>query len=192
VLLSLMIAGLLACVCNGGSAFAHCEPACGLAPSNYPAQQITLIVPFAASGPTDVVARIVGESMSHTLGQKIVIENVIGAGGTTATRAMRAAPDGHTIMMAHMGTHAAVALYPKLAYTPSTDFAPLGIVAGMPVLILANKDKTLDDGTVRKRLLDLGGDIPDRAERSPEALAALVRSEIARWTSILKSADMTN
>ena len=108
----------------------------------YPARPITLIVPFAAGGPTDVVARIVGEHMSRTLGQQVVIENALGAGGTTAsTRAKRAAPDGYTIIMGHMGTHAAsVALYPKLAYDPRTDFEPIGMAAGTPILILAKKD----------------------------------------------------
>ena len=112
------------------------------AQTDYPARTITMIVPFAAGGPTDIVGRIVADSMSRTLGQQIVIENVIGAGGTTAaTRAMRAAPDGYTVILGHMGTHAAaVALYPKLAYNPATDFAPIGIVAGMPVLVLARKD----------------------------------------------------
>ena len=109
---------------------------------DYPARPITLIVPFAAGGPTDIVARIVGEHMSRTLGQQIVIENAVGAGGTTAsTRAKRAAPDGYTIIMGHMGTHAAsVALYPKLAYDPRTDFEPIGMAAGTPILILAKKD----------------------------------------------------
>src|SRR5476651_682550 len=113
-----------------------------IAQGEYPTRPITLIVPFAAGGPTDVVARIVGNHMSRTLGQQIVVENIVGAGGTTAgTRAMRSPPDGYTIMMGHMGTHAAsVALYPKLAYSPSTDFEPIGMVAGMPVLILARKD----------------------------------------------------
>ena len=99
---------------------------------DYPARPITLIVPFAAGGPTDVVARIVGEHMSRTLGQQVVIENVVGAGGTTAsTRAMRAAPDGYTIIMGHMGTHAAsVALYPNLAYKPDVDFEPIGMAGG--------------------------------------------------------------
>ena len=69
---------------------------------------ITVIVPFAAGGPTDVIARIVGDHMSKTLGQTIVIENVVGAGGTTGiTRAKRAKPDGYTIAMGHMGTQAA-------------------------------------------------------------------------------------
>src|SRR6202043_1877243 len=101
-----------------------------------------LIVPFAAGGPSDVVSRIVGEHMSRTLGQPVTIENVVGAGGTTGSnRAMRASPDGYTIEMGHMGTHAAsVALYPNLAYKPDVDFAPIGLVAGTPVLILAKKD----------------------------------------------------
>jgi tripartite-type tricarboxylate transporter receptor subunit TctC len=109
---------------------------------DYPTRNITLIVPFAAGGPTDVVARIVGDHMSKTLGQQIVVENVVGAGGTTAsTRAMRAMPDGYTIIMGHMGTHAAsVALYPNLAYKPDVDFEPIGMAAGTPVLILARKD----------------------------------------------------
>jgi tripartite-type tricarboxylate transporter receptor subunit TctC len=112
------------------------------AQNDYPRRPITLIVPFAAGGPTDVISRIIGEHMSRTLGQPIIIENVVGAGGTTAsTRAARAAPDGYTIEMGHMGTHAAsVALYPNLAYKPDADFAPIGLVAGTPVLILGKKD----------------------------------------------------
>jgi tripartite-type tricarboxylate transporter receptor subunit TctC len=99
-------------------------------------------VPFAAGGPTDVISRIVSDHMTRTLGQPIIIENMVGAGGTTAsTRAARANPDGYTIEMGHMGTHAAsVALYPNLAYKPDADFAPIGLVAGTPVLILARKD----------------------------------------------------
>jgi tripartite-type tricarboxylate transporter receptor subunit TctC len=109
---------------------------------NYPTKNITLIVPFAAGGPTDVVSRIVGEHMSRTLGQQIVIENVVGAGGTTAsTRAKRATPDGYTLITGHMGTHAAsVALYPKLQYDPRTDFEPIGMIAGTPILVLAKQD----------------------------------------------------
>lgn len=109
---------------------------------DYPNRPITLIVPFAAGGPTDVIARIVGDHMSRTLGQTLVIENVVGAGGTTGTtRAKRAAPDGYTIIMGHMGTHAAApALYPNLAYNPETDFEPIGLVAGTPILIVTRKD----------------------------------------------------
>jgi tripartite-type tricarboxylate transporter receptor subunit TctC len=119
--------------------------ALGVAPAvaqDYPARPITVIVPFAAGGPTDVIARIVGDHMSKTLGQTLVIENVVGAGGTTGiTRAKRAKNDGYTIAMGHLGTQAAApALYPNLQYDPVNDFEPIGMAAGTPVLILAKKD----------------------------------------------------
>lgn len=315
------VAVIIACAGNAKLSFA--QPV-------YPTRLITLIVPFAEGGPTDVVARIIASSMARTLGQQIVIENIVGAGGTTAgMHTMRAAPDGYTIMMGHMGTHAAaVALNPRLAYNPSSDFSPIGEVAGMPVLILAKKSmpaknledfiaylkehpdltmassgvgsvsqttcamfnsligvkpkitafqgsapamdalvagrvdymcdqivivvpqveaksinvyaigsptrspalpdvptaseaglpqfsvsawnalfapkdtpkavvaklnealsRALDDADVRKQLLQLGADIPEPQHRSPEALAALVVHEIARWTPILKPTD---
>lgn len=107
----------------------------------WPERPVTMIVPFAAGGPTDVVARIVGEHMGRTLGQQVVIENVAGAGGTTGiTRAAQSAPDGYTIMMGHMGTHgAAPAVYPNLKYDPAKDFAPIGLAAGTPIVIVARK-----------------------------------------------------
>ena len=296
----------------------------------WPQRPITMIVPFAAGGPTDVIARIVSDHMSRTLGQQIVIENVAGAGGTTGiTRAAGAAPDGYTVMMGHMGTHgAAPALYPNLRYDPVKDFAPIGLAAGTPIVIVVKKDfpaadltafitylranagklnmahagigsvshttgvlflstvnakptlvayrgtgpalndlmagtvdvmtdqivnvapqitagtirayaiatperspalpnvpttreaglpeyevsawnaifapkgtppavvaklsqaliTALDDETTRKRLLDLGGTIPDLGGRTPEALQSLVVSEVSRWTPVLKAA----
>src|SRR5438034_8871222 len=304
------------------------------AQDDYPRRPITLIVPFAAGGPTDVISRIASDHMSRTLGQPIIIENIVGAGGTTAsTRAARANPDGYTIEMGHMGTHAAsVALYPNLAYKPDADFAPIGLVAGTPVLLLWRRDfppkdlkefvtyvkanvdklsmahagvgsvsfttclllnsilgvkpasipfngtgpaltalisgqvdymcdqivnlvqqvqggqikayaigtaerspalpdvptsreaglpefqaqawnalfapkdtpqpildkltdaldKALDDELTRKRLLELGSVLPDKAGRGQQALAALVKSEIARWTPIIKAAGPTD
>jgi tripartite-type tricarboxylate transporter receptor subunit TctC len=298
----------------------------------YPARSVTMVVPFAPGGTTDVVARIVAEHLSRRLGQQFVIENVAGAGGTTGTtRTMRASPDGYTIQIGQMGTHAAaVALYPDLAYKPDVDFAPIGMVAGLPIVITAKKelpphnlkefilyikanaekvnvahagvgsithstclllnsllgvrptfvpftgaapamnallggqvdymcnaipdavqqvqsgavkgyaistverspalpnvptakeaglpefrasawnalfapkgtpnsvlgkltdalDGALDDEGVRKRLLELGCDIPNKTERGPRPLAALVRSEIARWTPILEAASI--
>jgi tripartite-type tricarboxylate transporter receptor subunit TctC len=290
-----------------------------------------MIVPFAAGGPTDVVARIVTGHMAQTLGQSIIIENVVGAGGTTATtRAARAANDGYTLITGHMGTHAAaVPLYPALTYHPEKDFEPVALLASTPILILARKGfppgdlkefmayvkaneakvnaahagigsvshvscqllnsilgvkptgvpfngtgpamnalvggqvdymcdqivnavpqinggtikayaiataernpslpnvpttaeaglqafqaqawnaifapkgtpapivarlnaaaaKALDDDNVRKRLLDLGSVIPGPADRTPEALATLVKDEIAKWTPVLKPAS---
>ncbi|PVE26452.1 hypothetical protein DC522_01430 [Microvirga sp. KLBC 81] len=121
--------------------------ATGAQAQNYPSRPITMIVPFAAGGPTDVVARIVTDHMSRTLGQQIVIENVAGAGGTTGiTRAAQAQPDGYTIMMGHMGTHgAAPALYPNLKYDPTKDFAAVGMAAGTPIVIVARKDFPAND-----------------------------------------------
>ena len=296
----------------------------------YPYRPVTIIVPFAAGGPTDIIARIVGEYYSKALGQQFVVENVAGAGGTTGiTRGAQSKSDGYTIMMGHMGTHgAAPALYANLKYDPAKDFEPIGLVAGTPILIVARKDfpaanmkefvarikdpaakakqahagvgsvsfttctlltsqigvknivvayrgtgpalndlvggqvdymcdqivnlvsqvqggavkayaiatperspalpdvpttkeagfpdyqvsawnalfapkgtpkdimaklnetlvKALDDPATRKRLLELGSVIPDKAGRSPEELAALVKNEVARWTPILKAA----
>jgi tripartite-type tricarboxylate transporter receptor subunit TctC len=108
----------------------------------YPERPITMIVPFAAGGPTDTIARIVGEHMARTLGQAIVIENVAGAGGTTGSaRGAQARPDGYAIMMGHMGTHgAAPAVYPNLKYDPVKDFEPIGLAAGTPILIVTRKE----------------------------------------------------
>jgi tripartite-type tricarboxylate transporter receptor subunit TctC len=113
----------------------------------YPARPITLIVPFPPGGSTDVGARIVADHMSRTLGQQIVVQNVSGAGGTTgSTRAMRSDPDGYTILMGQMGTHAAaVALYPNLAYRPDVDFEPIGMVTAFPLIVAARKDFPAQD-----------------------------------------------
>jgi len=114
---------------------------------NYPARPITMIVPFAAGGPTDIIARIVSEHMTRTLGQQVIVENVGGAGGTVGiTRAAQAAPDGYTLAMGHMGTHgAAPALYPNLKYDPAKSFEPVGLAAGTPILIVARKDFPAND-----------------------------------------------
>jgi tripartite-type tricarboxylate transporter receptor subunit TctC len=108
----------------------------------YPTRPITIIVPFAPGGGTDVVARIVGEYMARTLGQQLVVQNIAGAGGTVgSTRAMRAEPDGYTIEMGQMGTHAAaVAFYPNLAYKPDVDFEPIGLASEYPIVIAARRN----------------------------------------------------
>ena len=107
----------------------------------FPERAITVIVPFASGGPGDTVVRIIGEHMARTLGQPIVVENVAGAGGTTGiTRGSQAKADGYIIMLGQMGTHgAAPAQYPHLKYDPAKDFAPIGLVAAMPILIIAKK-----------------------------------------------------
>jgi len=111
------------------------------AAAQFPNKPITVIVPFAAGGPTDVVARLVGDHMSRTLGQTLVVENIGGAGGTIGmTRAAQARPDGYTIAVGNMGTQsAAPALYPNLKYDPATSFAQIGIVNYTPQAIVAKK-----------------------------------------------------
>jgi tripartite-type tricarboxylate transporter receptor subunit TctC len=108
----------------------------------YPSRPVTIVVPFAAGAATDLAARIIAEHMSGMLGQRFIVENVTGAGGTTgAIRVMRARPDGQTILMGHVGTHAfAVPLFPKLAYKPDVDFEPIGIVFEQPYFIVARSD----------------------------------------------------
>jgi tripartite-type tricarboxylate transporter receptor subunit TctC len=98
---------------------------------DYPARTITMIVPFAAGGPADITGRIVADILARHLGQRIVVENVGGAGGTIgALRAARAAADGYTILFGHMGTNAlASAFYPNMGYDPQKDFEPIGLTA---------------------------------------------------------------
>ena len=117
------------------------------AAAQYPNKPITVIVPFAAGGPTDVVTRLVGDHMSRTLGQQIVVENVGGAGGSLGmTRAAQAEPDGYTIAVGNMGTQsAAPALYPQLKYDPATSFAQIGIVNFTPQAIVAKKSMAAKD-----------------------------------------------
>jgi tripartite-type tricarboxylate transporter receptor subunit TctC len=109
---------------------------------DYPSRPITVIVPFPPGGASDVVARIVTNQMSKTLGQSIVIENVGGAGGTIGSaRAAAAAPDGYTLLAAAMGSHvAAPVLTPNVKYDPLTDFVPIGVTADSPAVVIARKD----------------------------------------------------
>lgn len=113
----------------------------------WPERQITLVVPFAAGGPTDIISRILAEPMSRTLGQQIIVENVTGAGGTVGvTRVKGSPPDGYTILMGNLGTQAAsVGLYPTLAYDPKTDFEPIMNTAGTPMIVAAKKDTPFKD-----------------------------------------------
>src|SRR5713226_3604633 len=108
----------------------------------YPARPITVVVPFPAGGPSDVVARIVTEQMGRILGQALVIENVGGAGGTIGSARVAAAnPDGYTLLAGSMGSHvAAPVLTPNVKYDSERDFEPIGFTAHAPAVIVANKD----------------------------------------------------
>ncbi len=104
---------------------------------NYPEKPITLVVPYAAGGPSDVIGRLIGQSMSATLGQQIVIENVAGAGGTTgAARVAKAAPDGYTLLIHHVALAAGASMY-KLSYDTNTAFQPIGLVNYGPYVLTA-------------------------------------------------------
>src|SRR5436309_3054593 len=108
----------------------------------YPSRAITVVVPFPAGGPSDVVARIVTDHMSRTLGEQLVIENIGGAGGTIGSaRVAAAAPNGYTLLAAAMGSHvAAPVLTPNVKYDPLRDFEAIGPTAYAPAVIVARKD----------------------------------------------------
>ena len=107
----------------------------------FPDKPISLVVPFAAGGPTDVVARMIAIPMGKSLGQTVLVENAVGAGGTIASaKVARAAPNGYTIFLHHMGMSTAPALYKKLSYDPLKDFEYIGQVVDVPMTLLARKD----------------------------------------------------
>jgi tripartite-type tricarboxylate transporter receptor subunit TctC len=113
----------------------------------YPERPITIVVPFAAGGPTDIISRLMVDPMSRILGQQVLVENVLGAGGTIGvTRVAKSAPDGYTLVMGNLGTQAAsVGLYPNLAYDPRTDFEPITNTGGTPMIVAAKKDLPVKD-----------------------------------------------
>ena len=129
-----VLAGLVA---FSGSAFAQ----------GYPNRPITLIIPFAAGGPTDVLGRIVGARMSELLGQQLVIENVGGAGGMTGSkRVADAQPDGYIMGIGTVGTHAqGQTLYKRPLYNSQTDFQPVALLAQVPILLTVRKDLPAKD-----------------------------------------------
>jgi len=110
-------------------------------PQNYPSKVITIIVPFAAGGPTDTVARLIAVPMSESLKQQIIVENVAGAGGTIAANRVAKAPaDGYTLLIHHIGHSTAPALYRKLPYDAINDFEPIGLINEVPMTLVAKKD----------------------------------------------------
>lgn len=116
------------------------------AAQDYPGRNITMVVPFAAGGPTDTVARLVAESMSKDLGQQIIVENVGGAGGTLgAGRVASADPDGYTILLHHIGMATSDTLYRKLAYKTLDAFDYVGLVTEVPMTILSRKNLETKD-----------------------------------------------
>ena len=124
-----LVAGLVACPI-------------GAVAQDYPARPVTMIIPFAAGGPTDVLGRIIGTRMAEILGQQVVFENVGGAGGMTGSaRAAAAAPDGYTFVLGTVGTHAqGQTLYKKPLYNAASDFASVALIAEVPIVLIVRKD----------------------------------------------------
>jgi tripartite-type tricarboxylate transporter receptor subunit TctC len=130
---TLLAASLAACLL-GAQAPAAAESA-------WPDKPIVMVVPYSAGGPTDVVARMLAIPMGKSLGQTVIVENTVGAGGTIApARVARAAPNGYTILIHHMGMATAPAFYKKLNYDPLKDFEYVGQVMDVPMTLLSRKD----------------------------------------------------
>src|SRR5882724_1660598 len=114
---------------------------------DYPARAVTMVIPFAAGGPTDVLGRVMAQRMSELLGQQVVVENFGGAGGMTGSkRVADAAPDGYMFVLGTVGTHAqGQTLYKKPLYNAATDFAPVGLIAEVPIALVTRKDLPVKD-----------------------------------------------
>jgi tripartite-type tricarboxylate transporter receptor subunit TctC len=113
-------------------------PACAYAQSpTFPASPITMVVPYAAGGPTDIVARLTAETMGRLLDQRIVVENVAGAGGTVGmARVAKAEPSGYTLLLNHIGMATSITLFPKSAGNPLSDFEPIGLIVDAPMTLV--------------------------------------------------------
>src|SRR5665213_3468547 len=130
----------------GGALAAIMVIAGGAAAQNYPTRPITMVIPFAAGGPTDVLGRVVAAKMGESLGQEVV-ENVTGAGGQTGgKRVADSPPDGYNFVIGTVGTHAqAQTLYKRPLYNSQTDFTPVGLIAQVPIALIARKDLPVKD-----------------------------------------------
>ncbi len=144
------------------------------AQKDWPNKSIQLIVPFAAGGPTDSIARLIAVPMGQALGQTVVVENVPGAGGTIAsTKVARAAPDGYTIYIHHMGMATANALYDKLPYDPMTSFEYIGQVADVPMVLLGKKDLPANNFKELEAYIKANGAKVTMANAGPGAVSQL-------------------
>jgi len=165
-----LFAGIAAAVSAGtllGSNIASAQ-------KDWPTKSIQLVVPFAAGGPTDTIARLIAVPMGQALGQTVVVENVPGAGGTIAsTKVARAAPDGYTIYIHHMGMATANALYDKLPYDPMTSFDYIGQVADVPMVLLGKKDLPANNFKELEAYIKANGSKVTMANAGPGAVSQL-------------------
>lgn len=128
---------------------------------DYPSKPITIVVPFAAGGPSDKIARDLAEALRKPLGQTVIVDNTGGAGGTIgSTKVARATPDGYTLLVHHIGMATAPALYRKLNYKVPDDFEPVGLINEAPSVLIGNRalsPNNFDD--LRKWMVTKGGDV---------------------------------
>jgi tripartite-type tricarboxylate transporter receptor subunit TctC len=124
------------------AAFAALLALTGMARAEYPDRTLTMVIPFAAGGPTDVLGRVMAQRMGEILKQTVIVENIGGAGGMTGGRKVAdATPDGYTMLLGTVGTQAqGQTLYKKPLYNAITDFAPVGLIADVPIVLIVNKD----------------------------------------------------
>ena len=165
-----LFAGILA----AASAGALLASQSAVAQNAWPTKSISLIVPFAAGGPTDSIARLIAVPMGQALGQTVVVVNVAGAGGTIAsTKVARAAPDGYTIYIHHMGMATAQALYDKLPYDPMTSFEYIGQVADVPMVLLGKKSLPANNFKELEAYIKANGSKVTMANAGPGAVSQL-------------------
>lgn len=121
--------------------------ACGAARTQtFPLKPVTVVIPFAAGGPTDALGRVIAQSMSGFLGQSVVVENVTGAGGTLArAKVAQAQPDGYSVLLAGLGTATSVTLYRNLTFNPVDSFDTVGLIARVPMVLVGRKDLPVKD-----------------------------------------------
>ncbi|MBU3582520.1 tripartite tricarboxylate transporter substrate binding protein BugD [Polynucleobacter sp. 15G-AUS-farblos] len=162
--------GVMASIAAGGLLLSNSA----IAQNAWPTKSISLIVPFAAGGPTDSVARLIAVPMGQALGQTVVVENVPGAGGTIAsTKVARATPDGYTIYLHHMGMATANALYDKLPYDPLTSFEHIGQVADVPMVLLGKKTLPANNFKELEAYIRANGSKVTMANAGPGAVSQL-------------------
>ena len=107
----------------------------------YPDKPVTMVIPYATGGSTDVIGRLIAEAMTRDLGQQVIVENAGGAGGTIGTaKVVRAPADGYTVLLHNMGIATAPALYPKLSFDATKDLTPISLAGDVPMILVGNKD----------------------------------------------------
>jgi tripartite-type tricarboxylate transporter receptor subunit TctC len=157
------VVGAFACLIS-------CAAADSAYSQNYPNKPVRVIVPFGPAGPTDIIARIVSQKLSESLGHQFVVENVGGAGGNTGTaQAAKAAPDGYTILVVSTGFMVNPSLYAKVPYDPIKDFAPLTLVAESPNVVFVHPSVPANNV---KELIDVIKNNPSKYSYAQPALGS--------------------